>query len=1077
MSQTNQMVTVDEGQNKEDVRQQMRTTHGHERRTLDAASDDHPLAGMDSERQAPIESVAKNVVRRYDVKKAAFREYLSNAHTAEIQRAKWMLAEHGDISDVDMTSVRDVLDAANEQFGYEPVITVKYNKDPNSRWTLKIEDNGIGIDSQTAYAIRDIGLSGWHMDGSTNGQFGQGTMSGFLLSGMYGEFHMVTKSAVTGENYRAAWKLTDLNKLKGERDSIGTTFTWPTFTDEAQDIDVYEAVREYAEGMVVPVIYEEYDEGGNQDGVRSDDFVPSYMEDRYPDDAMVVTYEDQFGKAVWSPSDPEGWNSSVNTFCGYQPIKRNEPDYGTHKKYDMPGAFDFRLKVEDGSIISVGEGEDGGSMDHPLVGKTPVSCQKYRSMLLSERSVAPESHVDDADAGYIAPEDSDFDFVTTDEHVADQIGGVGHVEDSAGLTRAVITGKYEGRAIIPDDEWDEMDDGRIGEEFVPRDEIDDDLDVLVAMEPTDDRDRFEQKHVTTVLQRYSEKLYDQLQEYTADVFRQVDEFEDIFDLEGNEQALFHNGVSRFGPKYAKSEPETVQETIEDKLGVTLSTGVCEKIDVMKKKVSLAPRDAHRPQKKSNRHKKPVWKVMRLAQDGDKDGDVYMGWRISENKARLAWELDEANQVVQTTKRELFAERLGWKDLTDLPTRQFEKHFDHDFEDDFLDSWDKERANDTSSSSGSSGLGDDVKSLSYNDKRAQKRDVTVRQGSGDPAMMSDMNGEALFNAIHDSGSPSYASSTDEQSESDNDEDGGQYKGRYEVQKLILYRETDHGKGVGKRFADKHGGILYAVVPNYVYDYLIKADGSYTEQEYLDTLTDEWIDFDWTPGQRAGRTLEDADERDVLVMGQQEDLAPYEEFAERSVGDTADEQSESEYDVMAEFRDQIQSALRDKDVLKDTQDIRSITFREELTEYKPVLSSKGVYDLDPDEGRPFIVSFTKSSGYGFPTDASVDRRTTFLDCVLGDLDRTAPEWDRFSVDINDTEMIETMRRLQDAGGFVSTDDDFELSVPTDDRLDLTNTRYGDVEIHVTDVLVTKTLERLEDAGGFVSSDDEDEEGDDE
>jgi len=491
--------------------------------------------------------------------------------------------------------------------------------------------------------------------------------------------------------------------------------------------------------------------------------------------------------------------------------------------------------------------------------------------------------------------------------------------------------------------------------------------------------------------------------------------------------------------------ETVQETIEDELGVTLSTDVCEKIDVMKKKVSLAPQGATRPQKQSNRRKKPVWKVMRLAQDGDKDGDVYMGWRISENKARLAWELDDANQVVQTTKRELFAERLGWKDLTDLPTRKFEKHFDHDFDEDFLDTWDKERASDSTNASGAGGLSDDVKSLSFNDKRAQKRDVTVRQGSGDPAMMSDMNGEALFNAIHD-----------------NDEDGGLYKGKYEVEKLILYRETEHGKGVGKRFSDKHAGILYAVVPNYVYDYLMKADGSYTEQEYLDTLTDEWIDFDWTPGQRAGRTLEDADERDVLVMGRQEDLAPFEE-----------------YDSMDEFRDQIQSALKgnggDGGRLDDSQSIRSITFREELPEYKPVLSNKGVYDLDPDESRPSIVSFTKSSGYGFPTDASVDRRTTFLDCVLGDLDREAPEWKRFDVDIDDTEMVETMRRLQDAGGFVSTDDDFEIGVPEDERVRLDKRRYGDVQVNRTDVLVTKTLERLEDAGGFVEND-EDDEGDD-
>lgn len=1026
MTQSNIAVEDDAQQDStEDVRERMRTTHGHERRTMDAAGDDHALSGMDSERQAPIESVAKNVVRRYDQKKAAIREYMANSHTACIQRAKHLLIDNDATDGVDMSSVRAVLDEASEQFGYEPVIEVSYNRNPEARWTLRVEDNGIGIDSDTAYAIRDIGLSGWHMDGSTNGQFGQGTMSGFLLSGMYGEFHMLTKSAITGENYRAAWKLTDLNKIRGKRDAIGTSFIWPTLCDEATDINVHDAVREYAEGMIVPVIFEDYDSSGNETG-RSDEFLPSYMESRYPDEAMVITYEDEFGKVVWSPQDPEGWNTNLNTFCGYQPIDRNTRGFGFNK-YNMPSGFDFRLKVEDGSIIEV-----DGSMDHELVGKTPVSNQKYQSMLVSERDCVPTDYVDDDKVGFVDTERGGLH--TTDKSVASKLSDVSVTEMVPDcLERAVIDGKQKGKRVVSESEWESMDDGRIGDDFVPRSQIDDSVDVIQSMEPTDDRDRFERKHVDEVLSRYTDCLYNRLRERTASVFESVDNFEDVFCLDGNDQALFHKGVDRFGPSYSRSDPATVQDQIESELSVSLPLSVCEKIDVMKKKVSVAPRGCSRPQKMQNREQKPVWKVMRMANDGDKNGDVYMGFRITERKARLVWELDDDNVVVQTTKRDLFSERLGWNDMRDLPTSNFSQHFDSDFDDDFVDTWDKSLSDDSGTSTSGS-LSTDVRKMSLDDERAKKRDVTLRTGTGHGAYLTDVNTEVLFDGLD----------SDDESVS---------AGSYPLDTLILYRETEQeSKGEGSEYVDKHNGVFYAHVPNYVYDYLIRAENVVTPDEYEQRVRETWIDYDWSKGPRAGRTIDDLDGRDAVLLCTPEDFDAI-----------------REYDAMDEFRSVLTDKMQAYDMIDDGESVRSITYMRNLDDFCPT-DMHDNYNVDVGE-HPTIVSISFSGNSHIKTAFFIDVDTVFYDSVLPDLDRGAPEWNTFNADSDDETFVETMRRLQDAGGFVSTDDYPDVPFHDGDGLTIETDRVGgyDCQVSLQEMYVTKTLERLGDAGGFVTEDD--------
>lgn len=908
--------------------ERFKTTHGIETRDLDV-TDEHELDDVfedDSiEREIPVEVGAQRFVERYDERAKAIREYLANAHTACIQRAAVELREVGvpddEVAELLENDVRGLLERAQDEADYDPVIEVDYNRDPSEGYTLRIADNGIGISKSRFVTIKDIGLSGWHMEGSVNGQFGQGTMSGFLLTSIYGEFEMNTRSRRTDESYRVSWGLTDMTKLPGGRDSYGTTFEFPVFCDEAQDIDVPSKVEEYAEGMIVPVIYRDYDEDGRETG-RSDDFTPSYLEDLYDDESPLVTYEDEFVKAVWSPDDS---NSRNHTWCGYQPIDRNDPGYSL-RSYEMTNSWDMRIKVEDGPVYAVPDGEDDS-----VVGKIPVGSQKYRN--------------------------------------------------------------------LPDDQKDK---------YVERSEVP--SGAIIVPAPTDDRDRLQSKHVDDFCREVSRRLDDELRKFTAELLEDVDDFGDVLDLALTQTGLLLRGISRYGPSYSRNDPDEMQEHFEDELGVTIPTDVCKQIDVMKQKVSWAPPSSSNPQRKGGRREKAVWRIE--AGTGD-TGDVFMASRVNESKSRLAWELDDSNQVVQVKagKYQKWADLFGWRRLKELPNRNFEEEFpDHDFDDAFLDTWDRSRA--SSSGSGSSlhtGSG------SFDDERAKSREVKVRRGTGSPRKISKHTGEDLFEAL---------------------ENGQSFKAgtSYGYNKLVLYDQTDgHGTSAGIKWASKSLGTAYAVVPSYVYDYLIRAENAYTEDELVQEIKNTPVEHDWHFAGRDQTPICDLDERDVILY----------------VGDTRIESIQT-YGLEEELREEIADEI-------GVDAVDSVTYTTDLDQWKPALSKKAKVDVG---GGPSIVSTTKRSpGWAYRTDAEINEAQLVYDEFLPGIDRSAPEARAFSMNVDDPSQIATLKRISDAGGFVSQDDDADVP-DTDSGVWNMTSRVGR-----RDVVTAKTLERLDDAGGYV------------
>lgn len=873
----------DNGDNGEFDLDQYRTTNGARTSEIDGSSDGHALKDAlgESEHRAfeyDPKITGQRFAERYDDTGAAVREYLANAETACIRRARNGLVEETDrdMDDVAELGVRELFETASEEIGYEPVIEVMHSWPGSDLPALVVEDNGVGISVEEFLVLKKIGFSASHDDGSALGMFGQGVMSGYLLSGINGEFRFVTLSFLTDETYSERMRIDGFNDLDETRDRYGTTFTFPAFGEEARSLNVQDRIEEFSEGLYVPVIYREYDSSNEE--IRNEDYLPKRMEDDLDESTPVVVVENEYIRAVSSPDTYQSGgyattSRSPKTLLVSMPIDRND-GYST-SKYQSPWHFDLRLKREDG---------------------------------------------------------------------------------------AICTGPNEGLIPIEDDKYENLDEDRKSR-YIRLSEVNG-ADIAMP-KPVDDRDRLESgnrdflKHVSTLLKR-------EFRDEFANVLVDIDDFEDVLDLEPQDQALFMRGYSNFGPKYSTSSADTIQEELEESTGVTLDESVCEKMSKMKSKVSWAERDTSFPQKASNRDQKKVWKVMSKAFP---DGTVYMAKSISKKKAEIAWDLNPNNQVVSVDSYDEWADVFGWEKLKELPSRKLEEELGDQLSDHILDKYGTDSSDDSSSSSSS---------RSRRTYEAENRRIKVRVSTGRKSFTK-KKAETVYDTLDGGKSISinYSSS---------------------VSELMLFRQTDDDTRASKYTQYCRNGVGKATVPNYVYDYLIEADNVY---EGLDGLIEAHgeheLDTDWAcqPWHQV-RTFEEMDENDVIVVPSKRHTEVFE--------DRIDELREYVSDVIAE---------------QDGIDwIRTITVAQtpELSDAWAVLDRRNEVDC------PTIVTYGGSVSRRWkPIKTGRSDVDLWLDMELPSetWDRGANEWDHIFGNISrinedSRQIVETMKQLTDDCG---------------------------------------------------------------
>jgi len=396
----NQHSTVSGVQSIDDVDiDSLSTSDPINRTEIDVSSDEHPikqLLGEETHRsfEYDAESTGQAIAFRYDTPRAAIRELIANGETACIDAAEFLLEQAGFETD-DLTE-QEILALAEDELGYEPQLEIRHSYPQSGKPALEIRDNGIGISFERYMAIKHFRKSTGKDKPGRPGSFGQGIMSTYTLAGKHGVFSFQTQSREDEITYGSQVRIDGMNDLDGTRDTYGTTITVPAFITDARDIDIKSAVETYTTGLRVPLLYYEYNDSGIE--VDNEEYTPTTMDDRIPDSAPGVIYDDDMVEAAMSPETNS--NRDPLTLLLSMPIDRNcklgRKSYGNYSFWP----YDLTIKREDGAVYSC----DCPGVDHE--GLVPLPKPSYEQLDADEQAdFVPRTELSDNDIELPAPVD------------------------------------------------------------------------------------------------------------------------------------------------------------------------------------------------------------------------------------------------------------------------------------------------------------------------------------------------------------------------------------------------------------------------------------------------------------------------------------------------------------------------------------------------------------------------------------------------------------------------------------------------------------------------------------------------
>jgi len=488
---------------------------GVSHRNIDASGEAHPFGDSPKEWQADLRQLIKQVADDlYDSWQATVREYLANAETACLKVEQYL--DDPDSSPYDSMAVRS---------NYEPRITVKWDR---SKQKLIIQDNGIGMSgAEVDQVFRQVGRSATRDFGNMSGAFGMGVLSFFKFIGTGNStMIMLSNSRLRDDNASYLVSLAGVEPIRG---SLGATEYGTKFKldQKRDDMDIREAVEQYAEYMRVPVLYRELDENGEE--VFNEDWGDKNLYDSYT--------EDKYGDSISEPGLFEAYMSpeaSGDTLLLSMDIERGGKD-----KYKSPYPFDVRLLDESGKVVESSNGNEG------LI---PVSRPEYNQMLLNARSDSIiESMLSNQDVtAYEMDDEYEPDYAVA-KHVLEsdkplpvaEYVPIGEADKSDLGEQVVIIGPHQGRAVVDEREWRELSAGR-AERFVPEDELESfDIDSgtgdLCLPKPTTDRSSLQShqtfwKHIDNQFYEAFDSSVDEFQQF----FEQSDDtMKAIREMESN----------------------------------------------------------------------------------------------------------------------------------------------------------------------------------------------------------------------------------------------------------------------------------------------------------------------------------------------------------------------------------------------------------------------------------------------------------------------------------------------------------------------------------------------------------------
>lgn len=451
-----------------------------EHRNIDAAGEEHPFGEEAQSFEADLRHLIRKVADDlYESWEATFREYLANAETACLKVEQFL--ENPEQSPYDDMLVSD---------SYQPKVEVEWNKQQDK---VIIDDNGVGMAAKEVDEIfRQIGHSAARDDGGMSGQFGMGALSFVKLVGLDNAMIMTSHSRLNDDNAAYYVTLAGVEPIRGSLadDEYGTKFQM----NPKDDFPIRRAVEKYAEWMRVPVRYEEISEDGSV--AFQEDYGDKALYEAYDDNRICLGVKKENAFEAYASPD-----ASARTLLLSMDIDRNDGNYSPGQ-HGSPFPFDVRLLDESGKVVESSNGNEG---------LMPCPRSDYMEMLKEARDPYITRELlnnGDVIGQPVEAGPNEGKVVVADERLdsgkplpsAHEYLPKSEVEsaDEPGTPR-VIFGPHQGKVIVSEEEWNDMDEGR-ARLYVPEDELEPyDLESgegdLCLPEPTSDRDRL-QSHET-----------------------------------------------------------------------------------------------------------------------------------------------------------------------------------------------------------------------------------------------------------------------------------------------------------------------------------------------------------------------------------------------------------------------------------------------------------------------------------------------------------------------------------------------------------------------------------------------------
>lgn len=185
---------------------------------------------------------------------------------------------------------------------------------------------------------------------------------------------------------------------------------------------------------------------------------------------------------------------------------------------------------------------------------------------------------------------------------------------------------------------------------------------IITPYPTGTRDTF--KDPTGFRTWLKDKFAEQYYEDIATVVRDVDTIDDYMSLDTDQCDQFHSIIDEMSDAYSlnKSSIDRIESMAKTKFDPELKELLPL---VQNESIDYAPEGSKGVSRNTNREVRQAREIIRDAYKTEKD--VYMGHRITQERANFVWDSDTDHYVVrvESKQQDIYQNILDWKILTDL----------------------------------------------------------------------------------------------------------------------------------------------------------------------------------------------------------------------------------------------------------------------------------------------------------------------------------------------------------------------------------------------------------------------------